>query len=338
MSDIITARDVDIITAEINTIKTQTQRMLVANAIEIGRRLVEAKSMVPHGEWGKYLEERVNYSQSTANNLMKLFQEYGDNQESLFDSFTNSQTFGNLTYTKALALLSVPAEDRQEFAETHDVEKLSTRELEELIKTTQQEKDQATAREAEVQNKLDEVVAAQELSEKEHQAKIDDLQRQLDRANEVKDENSKKVTELEEKLKAAKATTAAVKKEVAQLKANPAVPDEVMEQMRKEAAADAAKAAQEDVEKQLAAINKQLEEANAKTREVEQKLEAAQKAAKLSNPEAVAFKVKFDKFQAEYNGLHKDLQGIVETNPELGKGLSAALRALLGNWLKALGE
>lgn len=338
MSDIITARDVEIITAEINTIKTQTQRMLVANAIEIGRRLVEAKSMVAHGEWGKYLEERVNYSQSTANNLMKIFQEYGDNQESLFDSFANSQTFGNLTYTKALALLSVPAEDRQDFAETHDVEKLSTRELEELIKTTQQERDQATAREAEAKDKLEETVAAKEMSEKEHQSKIEDLQRQLDQANQGRGESIKKVAELEEKLKAAKAATAAAKKEAAQLKDKPSVPEVVMEQMRKEAAADAAKAAQKEVEKQLADINKTLEEANAKTREVEQQLEAAKKAAKLSNPEAVAFKVKFDKFQEEYNDLHKDLQGILETNAELGKGLSAAIRVLLGNWLKAIGE
>ena len=77
MNEIIRARDIEIVTAEIVTIKRQAQQVLITAAIEIGRRLTEAKSMVPHGEWGKYLEDRVEYSQSTANNLMKIYKEYG---------------------------------------------------------------------------------------------------------------------------------------------------------------------------------------------------------------------------------------------------------------------
>ena len=83
-------RDIDMVTVEINTIKRQTQQILLTAAVEIGRRLVEAKSMVPHGEWGKYLEEKVEYSQSTAKNLMKLFEEYGSDQNKLFDYISNS--------------------------------------------------------------------------------------------------------------------------------------------------------------------------------------------------------------------------------------------------------
>lgn len=41
--------------------------------------LKEAKSLVKHGEWGKWLEESVNYSHRTAGRLIQLYEEYGPN-------------------------------------------------------------------------------------------------------------------------------------------------------------------------------------------------------------------------------------------------------------------
>lgn len=76
-------------------------------AIEIGRRLEEAKAMLPHGEWGAWLKRELGYSQSTAQNFMRVFREYGDSQQSLFGRAPKSQTFGNLTYSKALRLLAI---------------------------------------------------------------------------------------------------------------------------------------------------------------------------------------------------------------------------------------
>ncbi|NLI93000.1 MAG: DUF3102 domain-containing protein [Peptococcaceae bacterium] len=77
MNDLMTERTPHIIAAEINIIKQQTNKILLTNAIEIGRRLKEAKDLLKYGEWGKWLEESVNYSQSTADRLMQLFEEYG---------------------------------------------------------------------------------------------------------------------------------------------------------------------------------------------------------------------------------------------------------------------
>ena len=128
MSEMITVhgRSINTITAEILTITAQTNQMVVMNAIEVGRRLVEAKTMVGHGEWGDYLSKEVKFSQSTANNLMKIFKEYGDK--------ANSQALGNLPYTKMVRLLAVPEEEREEFVQQHDVADMSTRELELAIK------------------------------------------------------------------------------------------------------------------------------------------------------------------------------------------------------------
>ena len=90
--------------------------------------------MLPHGQWGTYIKEQVGYSQSTANNLMRIFEEYGTAQQSIFGPEAISQAIGNLSYTKALRLLALPADEREAFVEEHNVEDMSTRELEAAIK------------------------------------------------------------------------------------------------------------------------------------------------------------------------------------------------------------
>ncbi len=127
-------RDIKTITAEIRTLTRQAQKMILNYAIEVGRRLCEAKSMLPHGQWGEYLKNEVEFSQSTANNFMKIFEEYGADQMTLDGAVAKSQTLGNLTYSKALKLLALPSEEREEFVQAHDVEDMSTRELDRLLK------------------------------------------------------------------------------------------------------------------------------------------------------------------------------------------------------------
>lgn len=70
------------LTAEILVFKQQT----AVNIIEIGRRLIQVKEILPHGEWGKWLEERVEFSQWTANKFMRAANE-----------FSNCGAFNNLT-------------------------------------------------------------------------------------------------------------------------------------------------------------------------------------------------------------------------------------------------
>ena len=127
---------------EIITFDRQAKITAVSCAIEIGERLLEAKDLVPHGEWGMWLKENVNYSQSTANNFMRLYKEYGNNQGSLFTTLTNSQTIMNLDVSKALALTVLPPEEREEFVAEHDVEQMSTRDLKEALQENRELKQQ----------------------------------------------------------------------------------------------------------------------------------------------------------------------------------------------------
>ena len=45
-------RDIRMVTAEINLIQERAKAVVLDSAIEIGRRLYEAKAILPHGEWG----------------------------------------------------------------------------------------------------------------------------------------------------------------------------------------------------------------------------------------------------------------------------------------------
>lgn len=121
-------RPIETITAEILVYKNQAG----AAILEIGRRLIEAKDQLEHGDWSAWLKDRVSFSERSAQNFMRLAREY-----------QNPQTFADLGASKALALLDIPAEDREAFAEEVDAEHCSVRELQAAIKARQEAENQA---------------------------------------------------------------------------------------------------------------------------------------------------------------------------------------------------
>ncbi|MDQ7093476.1 DUF3102 domain-containing protein [Desulfosporosinus sp. PR] len=135
----VSKRTPTVIAAEINQINQQTGKILLTNAVEIGRRLKEAKDLVPYGAWGQWLQESVRYSKSTAANLMRLYQEYGPRMSaaSAGESLPDFQPVGNLTYTQALILLDVPEEEREQFMADNDLGSMSKRELLQVVKESQ---------------------------------------------------------------------------------------------------------------------------------------------------------------------------------------------------------
>lgn len=99
------------------------KRTIGRSIVIIGQDLIEAKSKLEHGLWGTWLAERVNFSQSTAENYMKIAEQV-DSDSALL----------NLPYTKVLALLAVPAEEREEFAAANNVEDKSVAQIKQLIR------------------------------------------------------------------------------------------------------------------------------------------------------------------------------------------------------------
>lgn len=346
MSDIVTARDIDIVTAEINTIKDQTRRVVVSAAIEIGRRLVEAKSMLDHGEWGRWLEEKVDYSQSTANNLMKLYNEYGSDQESLFENFTKSQAFGNLTYTKALALLAIPAEERERFAEENDVEAMSTRELQEAIRQRDEAKQESQRYFDELEDAREELRTANNRAESLHedaqaaQKVAEEAKRKVQEAEKNQKETLKRLEKLQRDLAQAQTSEADAKEQLREAKEHPEIPEDVMEKFRQEAAANAAAEEVANLKKQLQKAQSEAENAmKAKEdaqkaaeeaiRAAENKLLQSEKQIKLSNPDVAVFKSIFDQVQTDLNRLNGAYKKVRMADGETADKLKQALSALL---------
>lgn len=120
-------RSIETITAEILTMKQTAGDAILG----IGQRLIEAKAMLPHGEWLPWLNEQVEFSERTARNFMRLAREW-----------TNRQALADLGAAKALTLLALPPEEREQFMSEHHVvdgeEKtvidMTSRELEKAVK------------------------------------------------------------------------------------------------------------------------------------------------------------------------------------------------------------
>lgn len=97
--------------------------MITENIIIIGKMLMDVKGRLEHGQFLNWLRDRVNFSQSTANNFMRIARE-----------IPRTPGLVTLPYTKALALLDVPEDEREQFAQDVKADEKSTRQIQQLIK------------------------------------------------------------------------------------------------------------------------------------------------------------------------------------------------------------
>lgn len=138
--NVVAVRSIEIVTAEINTIRDNARKVFLDAVVQIGTRLEEAKQLVPQGEWTAYLTDRLGYKPSTAQNYMRIAREFGGGQVSLSGK-TAADAFAELSYSQILPLLGMAEEEREELAEEHDLPSMSSREIAALVK----ERDEAKA-------------------------------------------------------------------------------------------------------------------------------------------------------------------------------------------------
>ena len=323
---------------EIVTFDRQAKITAVSCAIEIGERLLEAKDLVPHGEWGNWLKKNVNYSQSTANNFMRLYKEYGNDQGSLFTTLTNSQTIMNLDVSKALALTVLPPEEREEFVSEHDVENMSTRDLKEALQENKELKQQLEEKERQItqsasqldiainerqkmQDKLNESVNRNAGYEKSLQLKIDAAKRleaEKKAAEEKQKESEKKAQELQRKMEELKSQ-------------KPEVDQQVIGELRAEAEKEAERRFAQEIEK----LRAEKEKAEQKATEAEEKNRQLQsKANNEQSKELIVFDEKFKSFQDSYNQIN---QLIAKMEGPTADKVRGAVRKLLSVMEQKLG-
>ncbi len=73
--------------------------------IEVGKRLIQAKEMVEHGEWANWLESNFALSQDTATNFMNVAKRFG----------ANSETSRNFKFSQLVSLLKLPPGEEEKF-------------------------------------------------------------------------------------------------------------------------------------------------------------------------------------------------------------------------------
>lgn len=302
-----------VIAAEINSIKDQTRKMLLFNSIEIGRRLLEAKSLVPHGEWGNWLEEKVEYSQSTANNLMRIFEEYGSKQLSIFDNNANSQALGNLSYTQAVALLSIPQHERGQFIEEHDIENMSTRELQQAIKEKQ-----------ELEEKLKQ--AQKEAEDEKHRAKT--ISDSYDRLEKVNQKHYEEVTRLRKEIEEAEdsGNEEEVERLHEELKQAQKQIENLSEQLKTPQVIEASV-----IEKVPDEIERELQELREKAKELDKA-----KADQQNSKAILKFGVQFETLVKGFQDLLGTLNEIKEADPDAYDKYQNAVTGLIGKMSEKL--
>lgn len=274
--------------------------------LTIGRCLIEAKTMLPHGAWLPWLNEKVSYSDRTARRLMQIYREC-----------TKRPALANLGSTKAMALATMPQEELSEFLKENNVVDMTTRQLEQAIK----ERDEA--------RKAAEAAKAEASTAEQARAKMAEdmalLNARLNGAREDQEQAAADAKKLAAELEELKARPVEVAVETV---ADP----EALEKARAEAVAemqaklDRAKEQQKKAEAQAEEAQAALERTQAQLQDSER----ARKNAVLASDEDMAtFQVLFQQAQEQANkmrGILLKLRG--RPDQTAAQGAEKALRAL----------
>lgn len=315
LDELFDQRDIDIITEEINFYKQQAGMAI----LEIGKRLAEAKSQLSHGEWLPWLEEKVEFSERSAQQYMRLWKEYG-----------KSATVADLGVRKALVLLALPESEREEFAAENHAADMTAKELEEAVRQRKIAELKADSAQRELDKQRETAAQAEKDAAKAREAAeqaASDVQAAKDTALAAQEELARVRGELE-KLRSrpvdvAVQTVDASEEQIAAARAE-----------AEEAAADREKKLTADLDKAKKALEKALDgrkAAEARAEDAERERTSAMDAAKSYKAEAEAaakraamaanegltrFKVVFDQTVANVNRLAELLTALPDGEQE----------------------
>ena len=302
-------RGIEAITQEILDAKRRGGEAILT----IGRCLTEAKQALPHGEWLPWLNERVEFSERTARNFMRLSREW-----------SNRQALADLGAAKALTLLALPAEERESFiAENHVVggeEKtvidMTSRELEKAIRERKEAQEAAAKAQAEAS------AAEQARAKMAEDMKL--LNARLSGAQEDREQAAQAVARLEAQL-------AELKEKPVEVAVEPVVDQEALEKARAEAVAgmqdklDQAREAKKRAEDKQKIAEEALEQARL---QLEEQAREEKKAALGADKDLAQFEVLFDQTKETVNRMHGILLTVRSRDEDAAGRLSKALAAL----------
>lgn len=289
---VVAVRSIEIVTAEIHTIRDNVAKVFLGGVVQIGRRLEEAKQLVPQGEWLAYLDKELGYKPSTAQNYMRIAREFGDGQIGLSGK-TPGDFFGQLGYSQLLPLLGLPEEEREQLAEEHDLAGMSSREIQALVR----ERDEAKASADKLKSSLEK--KTQEAGTLE--AKLRDETTRAQAAEQASKANAQTAADLQRQLN-----------ELAEKADQPReITEEERAALREEIAAEQAEAVQA---------------AEARASEALAKLE------KVKNPAAHKVNFLFGELSEDWNRLRAALHELEQSDAEAAGKMRAAITGTVAGW------
>lgn len=312
-------RTPEMIAMEIVVIKNQTAQTIARAAFEIGQRLCEAKALVPAGEWMRYLEDKLDYKIGTAENLMRIYREFGDDQIDMMIGKSPAELFGQLNQSQMVAMFSLsPAERVELMEENPDLAEKSSREVKRLVeekKAAEQERDRERAQ----REKAEKIASEQadraermnrqtiqknnEIAEKDK--KINALEKQLKDAQKS-EERAALASDLEKELESEREARNQLEDELKTLREQPS--EEMREQIRQEIA----------------------QEYQIRLDEAEQKIE------NLKNADAQAISMAFKLIQAQFTEMRGHFEKFRETNADKAALLASASAQTFRNMAEIL--
>ena len=307
------------LTAEVNVRYRQAESLAAMSATmlaDAGRRLIEIKGRIPHGQFEDWCAENLEFSKSKAEKMMKLSEKM-DDENSLF---SKTETFTDIGISRIWALLAAPEEVAAKIVETHDVNEMTVRELKEQIQTLKRrvKEEEDKRHEAEMT-----VFTPYEQEKADMEANIEHMTEELK-------EYKAAAAELESVKKDLEDAKAKLKKQKEKQRALEAAKDEEIRKGIEESRSEIEKKAREDALTESAAeIAKNTDEIMLLQETVE-KLEAEK--AKLSNTSLMEFKVLCDQLQDIYYKINDLITGERERDEAYGIKLQAALQKIVEGW------
>lgn len=301
---------------------------------QAGARLEVIKEKLPHGEFGNWCKNNLNFSHSKADKMMKLSQKMRDEKS----IFSNSESITNIGITKVWALLSAPEDVAEQLVENPDAAEMSTREFKDEIKRLKEEKQRLEEEKAELEsglesekkhsndlsvsvrvlnNRLDvanekiEQLKSEPIVDEEASLRNEELEAEIKRLNTLKDEAASERDKLNEKLAKEKEKAKALKKNM----------DEEIGKQVEAAKAEAKEEALIEARKESDELQAAYEESQRNIEKLERQLQ------QNSNESLIEFKIKCNLLQLDFNSALESIDGV--DDPEQSNKMKMALGAVL---------
>ena len=312
----IESKSTEQLTAEVNVRYRQAESlasMSAAMLADAGRRLIEIKGRMPHGEFGDWCKDNLEFSYRKAARMMQLAERMAD-EGSLFSKMP---TLADIGISRVWELLAAPEEVAAEVVETEDVSEMTVRELKEKIK-------KLTADKKAAEERADEAILAAASADTQE---LEDMRLSVEH---MKDALDKKEEERAQAVTAQQKATDQLAKSKEKLKALKDQQQEIIDKAIEERAEELRKEARAEVEEKIKVYEEDIKDNEEEIERLTKKLQNAE------NDDFARFRVQANILQNAFNDCLGAIDNTSVTNKDSAEAMKEALRKILKMELETL--